>query len=197
MRGKLLPLRRVGGSVDDISDAALLSAVAAGDRSALGALYERFHGDVYRFVGRMARGSAADVDDLVQATFLEAFRSAARFAEKSAVKTWLFGIAVNRLRDHFRREERRARAMVGLASMPAPSRERPDDAASRAQLHDRLASAIDRLSPALRETYVLCAIEEVAAAEAARILGVREGTLWRRLSDARKALRAALEQELR
>lgn len=194
-RGKLVPLERIGESLDDISDAALVSAVGAGDRAALAALYDRFVRDVQRFVSRMARGSTAEVDDLVHATFLEAYRSAPRFEARSSVKTWLFGIAVNRLRDHFRKESRRTRAMDRVAAECPPSPATPDDAAQLSQLRERLAEAIAGLSPVLRETYVLCVIEEMPSGDAARALGVREGTLWRRLHDARKALRSALGGE--
>jgi RNA polymerase sigma-70 factor, ECF subfamily len=57
-----------------------------------------------------------------------------------------------------------------------------------------LAAAIDSLTPALREAYVLCAIEELPGKEAAAALGITEASLWRRLTDARAALRAALEE---
>ncbi|HET9987869.1 MAG TPA: sigma factor-like helix-turn-helix DNA-binding protein, partial [Kofleriaceae bacterium] len=57
-----------------------------------------------------------------------------------------------------------------------------------------VAAAIDGLTPALREAYVLCVIEELPGGEAARALGIREASLYRRLSDARAALRAAIEE---
>ena len=50
-----------------------------------------------------------------------------------------------------------------------------------------------QLAPDLREVFVMCDLEEVPGAEAATALGLREGTLWWRLSEARKALRKALE----
>ena len=63
----------------------------------------------------------------------------------------------------------------------------------RAQQLDRLASALETLPHDLRTAYVLCDLEEVPGIEAARILDVRPGTLWRRLHDARRALRASIE----
>jgi RNA polymerase sigma-70 factor (ECF subfamily) len=190
--GKLLPFKRVAGSVGELSDRALVSGVADGDQAALGALYDRFHRDVYRFVARLARG--VEPDDFVQMTFLEAHRSAARFRGDSAVKTWLFGIAANLVRNHFRGETRKRAAVDSLDTLPRRAPTNPGEAITREQQRRWLAAAIDALTPALREAYVLCLIEELPGKEAAAVLGIREASLWRRLSDARDALRAAIEE---
>ena len=190
--GKLLPFRRVRGTVDELSDRALVSAVAEGDQAALGALYDRFQRDVYRFAAHLSRGDA-QIDDVVQNTFIEAYRSARRFRGDAAVKTWLFGIAANLVRAQRRSEHRRASATTALASVPtrAPS---VNEMITIEQQRRWLAAAIDSLTPALREVYVLCVIEELPGREAAAALGIREASLWRRLSDARAALRAAIEE---
>ena len=57
----------------------------------------------------------------------------------------------------------------------------------------RLRDALGELSHDLRAAYVLCDLEDVPGVEAARVLGVRAGTLWRRLHEARRALRDAIE----
>ena len=190
--GKLLPLRRVEGRTEELSDRALVSAVAEGDQAALGALYDRFHRDIYRFVARLAR--PADADDVVQQTFLEAHRSAPRFRGDSQVKTWLFGIAANLVRTQHRGEQRKQRAHDALQALPRRPPTNPGDAITREQHKRWLAAAIEQLTPALREAYVICVVEELPGKEAAAALGIREATLWRRLSDAREALRAAIEE---
>jgi RNA polymerase sigma-70 factor, ECF subfamily len=191
--GKLLPFRRVEGTVGELSDRALISAVAEGDQVALGALYDRYHRDVYRMVAHLIRGDSL-VDDFVQSTFLEAYRSARRFRGDSAVKTWLFGIAANLVRVHRRSEQRRERATVALATVPPATTPTPGEAITLEQQRRWLAAAIETLTPALREVYVLCVIEEMPGKEAAAALGIREASLWRRLSDARTALRAAIAE---
>ena len=190
--GKLLPFRRVEGRTEELADHTLVAAVAGGDPAALGALYDRFHRDVHRFVARLARPD--DADDFVQMTFLEAHRSAARFRGDAQVKTWLFGIAANLVRNHFRGEQRKQRAHDSLEAMPKRPPTSPGDAITREQQRRWLAAAIERLTPALREAYVLCVVEEVPGKDAAAALGIREASLWRRLSDAREALRAAIEE---
>ncbi len=192
--GKLLPFRRVQGTVAEISDRALVSAVGEGDQAALGALYDRFHRDLYRFISHLARNDRASVDDLLQMTFLEAHRSARRFRGDSAVKTWLFGIAANVVRHHFRGEQRGRTAMATLAAIPTSAAVGPSEALMNEQQRRWLSAAVDMLTPALREAYVLCVIEEVPGKEAARVLGIREASLWRRLTDARESLRLAIEE---
>lgn len=193
-KGKLLPFRRVGGSIDEVSDRALVSAVAEGDQAALGALYDRFHRDVVRFLGHLLRRDKTSVDDLVQTTFLEAYRSAPRFRGDSSVKTWLFGIAANLARTLARGEQRGRAALTSLATFTHDAPDSPGEQMIAEQRRRWLAAAIDGLTPALREAYVLCAIEEVPGKEAAAVLGISEGSLWRRLTDARAALRAAIEE---
>jgi len=191
--GKLLPFRRVRGTAEELSDRALVSAVAEGDQAALGALYDRFHRDVYRFVAHLVRGDSL-VDDFVQNTFLEAHRSAPRFRGTSAVKTWLFGIAVNLVRHHLRTEGRREKATVALALVPTSPSPSPAEALKLEQQRRWVAAAIEQLTPALREVYILCVVEEMPGKDAAAVLGIREASLWRRLTDARNALREAIAE---
>lgn len=191
--GKLLPFQRVRGTVDELSDRALVSAVGEGDQAALGALYDRFHRDLYRFVAHLLRGDA-QIDDIVQNAFIEAHRSARRFRGDGSVKTWLFGIAVNLVRHHLRGEQRRHKASAALSSVPHPRPPSVNELITLEQQRRWVAAAIESLTPALREVYVLCVIEELPGKDAAAALGIREASLWRRLSDARAALRAAIEE---
>lgn len=177
--------------MSDISDEALLAACAVGDSAALGALFDRHHEAVYRLVSRLLRTEPVEIDDLVQTTFMEVWRSARRYTGHGSVKSFLFGIAANTVRHHVRSAQRRRNAIAEWE--PPTSRNAPDDVLSRAQQVNRLALAVDQLPHDLRVAYVLCDLEDVAGVEAARMLGLRAGTLWRRLHDARRALRAAIE----
>jgi RNA polymerase sigma-70 factor (ECF subfamily) len=191
---KLIPLRRVQATAAEFSDEALLAACALGDSAATGALIDRFHQPVYRFVSRLLGSDGHDRDDLVQATFAEIATCAARYRRKSSVKVWIFGIAANLVRNHLRSAVRRRRMESTLAVLPVRSAQRPDREAEGRELMAQLAQAIDALPAPLREVFVLCDLEELPCREAALALGVREGTIWRRLHDARWALRTALER---
>jgi RNA polymerase sigma-70 factor (ECF subfamily) len=195
--GKLIPLRRVAGRPDELSDEALLAGCASGERAALGALFDRHHGAVYRFLARVSGAVERDLDDLVQATFLEVPGAAGRYRGTARVPTWLLAVAANVTRHHARAEGRRRKAHAQLAEVPPGGSPRPDEALERRQLVLRLGAALADLSYDLRVVFVMCDVEEVPGVEAARVLGVREGTLWRRLHDARRVLRAALEGDRR
>ena len=194
MKGKLIALRRATGEPAQMSDVALVAACAVGEAGALGALFDRHRATVQRFLARLAGVDARSADDLVQETFLQIYRSASRFGGRSSVRTWVLGIAVNVARHHTRAESRRRAATTNLVDLPRPTTTRPDDAAGHRQFVVRLERALAALSPELREVFALCDLEEISGAEAARALGLREGTLWWRLSAARKALRVALEE---
>lgn len=178
-------------ALSEISDEALLAACAVGDSAALGALFDRHHEAVYRLVSRLMRSDPAETDDLVQTTFLHTWRSAARFRGVGSVKSFLFGIAANTVRHYVRTAMRRRTATAEWE--PPIARNAPDDVLARNQQVNRLAHALDDLPQDLRAAYVLCDLEDIPGVDAARMLDVRAGTLWRRLHEARRALRAAIE----
>lgn len=191
MSAKVVELRP--GSTGEPSDADLVRACGDGDEGALGRLYDRHQGVVWRFVARVVGpASKSDVDDLVQSTFLEVWRSAPRFAGRSQVRTWILGIAHNLVRRHFRSSARRRAALTVLAdNTPAPVD--AEGALERRLLLQKMQVALQELSSEQRATFVLCDLEGVRGVDAAKILGVRPGTVWRRLHEARKQLRASLQ----
>jgi RNA polymerase sigma-70 factor (ECF subfamily) len=194
MTGKLVPFRRTKPApAPSLSDGDLVASCAIGDGGALAELFKR-HGDrVYRVLGRLPGVDKRDVDDLVQATFLEVHRSAPKFASRAAVGTWILGIAVNVMRHHVRGEVRRRAlaAAADVAETRIPSR--PDENASRRQLMRRLESALGALPTDMQLAFSMCELEGIKGVEVARILGMSEGTLWRKLHEARLRLREALE----
>jgi RNA polymerase sigma-70 factor (ECF subfamily) len=182
--GQLIQLRPA--TIEELTDDGLAAACATGDRAAQSLLFERHADAVHGFISRMRGADAASVDDLVQATFLAAFRSAGKFRGPK-LQSWLFGIAVNVMRGYVRKEVARKRIASSFAEQPPPDAVAPRDADVV-----RLRTAIDALSPILREAIVLVDLQGNSGVDAAAILGVPEGTLWRRLSDARARLRALL-----
>jgi len=189
----LHPIRRIEGHPDEMSDEALVAAAATGDVAAMAALFDRFHASVHRFLSRLV--SAADVDDLVHATFLEAFAAAARYRGGSIVRTWLFGIALNVSRHHFRGESRRRAFLGHLQERPPAEASAPDRAVESRQMIERVTAALDGLSHERRAVFLLCDVEELSGAEAARALGAPAGTVGRWLYEARAAVRAALRED--
>lgn len=194
MSRRVVPIQRVEGTPAEMSDEALLAACGTGESAALGALYDRHATAVRRFLARMSGTDDRDLDDLVQATFEMIARSARGFDGRSAVRTWLLGIANNVARHHVRTEIRRRRLgeAASLAALASTRRDPSDDAAERERAA-RLQEAIVALPPKLRETFVLVYFEGLAGGEVARLLHTREGTIWKRLHEARAKLRVLLE----
>ncbi len=192
---KVVPLRRIQGAPEEMADAALLAACAVGDAAALGALFDRHHSAVYRFVSRSIGLRADELDDVVQSTFMQVLTSAGAFRGDSSVRTWLFGIALNIGRHHIRGEVRRRAALASARERPTGSARTPHEQVAQQEQLRILERALESLPTEQRVAFVMCDLEQVRGVDAAQILGVREGTLYRRLHDARRTLRAALQGE--
>ena len=176
------------------SDGALLSLVHRGDLSALGELYDRYHADVWRVLHRVMSGGA-DVDDLVQATFLALPKIAGSFEGDGPCRGWMCGIAV-RLASRQRRSLARwlgALTSFGQASSAVSVRDPESHASEREDLR-RFETALGKISPKKRDAFVLVELEGVAVEDAARALGVPVPTIRTRLFHARNELRAAMHQ---
>lgn len=176
----------------EVADEVLLQQIAVGDRAALGALFDR-HGDaVHRFLGRLGGVDHQDRGDLTQATFMQVPTAAARFDGRAQPRTWLFGIALNVARNHIRRDVRRKRMLALIGQREAPRSPDPSRDAATAQAMGRLRAALERLPLKFREAFVMCQVEGIPGVEAAAALGVPEGTLYRRLHEARRRIRDAI-----
>ncbi|HUQ04826.1 MAG TPA: RNA polymerase sigma factor [Kofleriaceae bacterium] len=195
MSRTVVSFQRTTGAPAEMSDEALLAACATGDGAALGALFDRHHDGVRRFLGRLSGTDDRDLDDLVQATFEILPRAARRFDGRAPVRTWLFGTAANVARHHVRSEIRRKRVVAAAAELPRRDGDTTADVVARERAV-RLADAIAALPVKLRETFVLVYLEGVSGKEAAAILDCREGAIWKRLHEARARLRDALEGAL-
>lgn len=179
-------------------DDQLLRAIADGDLEALGALFDRYAPEVRRYLLRISM-SAVDVDDLVQATFLEVMRAAQRFDAREPARPWLYGIALVMLRRH-RRSVGRAFARMGAwasSSRDQPSPATPDEHLEGREAARRFERALSRLSPKKREAFVLVTLEGFSGEEAARALGIPVKTLWTRLHHARRELTTRMGVEPR
>ncbi|WP_282696523.1 RNA polymerase sigma factor [Streptomyces sp. CC208A] len=171
----------------------------AGDPSALGDAYDAHARVLFQYAYRMC-GDRAAAEDVVSATFLEAWRCRGRVrAEGGSLRPWLLGIATNVLRGAAREARRRDAA---LARMPDTGvlPDFSDAVAARLADEERLRAAraaLGRLRRREREVFALvvwAGLDYVTAGEA---LGVPVGTVRSRLSRARERLRALADAELR
>ncbi|MEV5886387.1 RNA polymerase sigma factor [Streptomyces sp. NPDC052020] len=177
-------------------DAALLRAVAGGDPAAMAALYDRHAGWLHvRLTRRCA--DPETVREVLQDTFVTVWRSAGAHRGEEA-GGWLWTIAARRLVDARRAQERAARLRTaplddaggdGRAAMSAPSAE---DRVLAGLEYGDVGTALDRISPELREVLRATVVDGLTTREAARLLGIPEGTVKSRALRARAELRAAL-----
>lgn len=151
--------------------------------------FRTFFREHYAFVWRSVRRcgvDAAELDDVVQEVFLSAHRDRGQFEGRSSLKTWLYGVAINRARMHQRSQARRAkRHEAGGAMMVAPP---ASDLASRHAAVDLLDRLVSKLDPDKRDVFVLLELEDVPAKDVAAQLGLSVNTVHSRLRLARQRI---------
>lgn len=178
---------------DASTDTIAIQRVAAGDMGALGELYDRHAPGLLRFLRRSA--SLEDAEDILQGTFLRLAATAPRFdPQRGEARAWIFGIAAYVLRERRRAWSRLTRALTRLVAedVSHSHSSRKDSVSAPVEV----AKALESLSDAKREAFVLVELEGFTCEEAAEILGVPVGTVWTRLHHARKQLRESLDGEV-
>lgn len=176
------------GTVDAPDDAELGDRLRAGDEDALRELYRRFAGAVFT-VARAYVHDRARADDVVQQTFLNAWRAGGTLHHGSRLSPWLYQIArrcaIDAVRSEARRRQRPIPLAGGESSDPATVFEQSWEAFE-------VRRALDELPPAERETARLAHLEGLTHAEISTRLGVPLGTVKSRLDRAYRRLSATL-----
>jgi RNA polymerase sigma-70 factor (ECF subfamily) len=133
-----------------------------------------------------------DAEDLVQETYLKAFRASAQFQRGTNLKAWLFTILHNTFRNMRRHDVRNPvdvnSETVELAADQRGDEQTPEQLLSRATLDRDLQEALDGLPEAFRQAVWLRDVEEFSYAEIARIVDVPIGTVMSRISRGRRML---------
>lgn len=172
------------GTRDPRDDAALMRAHVTGDQDAFAELVRR-HRDRLWAVALRTIGDREDAADALQDALLSAYRTADRFRGDAAVTTWLHRIVVNSCLDRLRR--RQSRPTVPLPEVDrtvAPSVDRDTALVVHA--------ALGQLPPDQRMALVLVDLQGYPVADAARVLGVAEGTIKSRCARGRARLAVLL-----
>jgi RNA polymerase sigma-70 factor (ECF subfamily) len=169
----------------------LIAAVAAGDDTALRELFSR-HAP-WLAARLRAVLPAADVEDVLQETFLAVWRGAGTYRSAGA-GAWLWGIARRQGALWLRRRGNGELLLSALAAAGAWHAADPTEAAlSRAELADAVAALGPEGSPD-RETWRLMYVEERSVAEVAELMGVPAGTVKSRAHRVRRLMRAVLRR---
>jgi RNA polymerase sigma-70 factor, ECF subfamily len=188
----------------DAQDQADMQQLQAGDDAALNRLMERHATPVFQFLCRML-GNEDDANDLAQETFVRVFKSRDRFESQHKFSTWLFTIAANLARNHFRWRTRHPNLSLEtenpetgqtLGSMLPANDPTPRETALAGERAAAVRQAVATLPEDLREAIVLCEWEERSVVDAATILKATPKAVESRLYRARQTLREHLKSWL-
>ncbi len=160
------------------------------------ALYQAHFPEVYRHV-RFLAGDGDNADDLVQETFARALVKLRDFDGRSSLSTWLHGIALNVVRNHWRAQRNTKTAHERLRSMNLAADAGTTPTNEQFHVRKRKAEAVyailETLPEHLREAFVLRDLKGHSPAEAAAQLGITPGNLSVRAARARERVRKELE----
>jgi len=175
------------------SDEQIVARVLAGDTGAYRALVDR-HGRGLHRLGYRMMANAEDAEDVVQETFLRAFRQIRSFQQESTVRTWLYRIAANYCLDLIRSRKKVAPWPSAPAREwePAEDRPLPDRLAEMQMFQRRLASAMEELTAQERAAFVLRHCEGQSIEAIAEALGVNSNAAKHSVFRAVRKLRVSL-----
>jgi RNA polymerase sigma-70 factor, ECF subfamily len=183
----------------ELTDLAFVTKARAGDADAYRVLVERHSRALFRLAFRMT-GNEQDAEDVVQESFLRAYRQLGKFDERASFGTWLYRIAMNCSLDLVRSKKRRSEQMAPadpelddpVLSLPSHD-PTPDRMAMSGEVRDRVAAALNELSASERTAFVLRHFEGMCIEDVSRVLGCQPGAAKHSVFRAVQKLRRALE----
>ena len=185
---------------ESVDEQTLLARIRAGDKAACAECIEQHSPEVYRLALRLM-GTEAEAEDVVQETFLNAFKGIDQFDGRASLRTWLYRIATNLALMRHRR--------AGPETVPVEEASDPEDGAvvpqslfdwcclpepefDRAEVRAELERAIQAMPEKLRAVFVMRQLEELSTEATAEAMGVSEEVVKTRLRRGRMWLRERL-----
>jgi RNA polymerase sigma-70 factor, ECF subfamily len=183
--------------MDATEAAAVLARARQGDSEAFRALVERHSRSVFRLAYRMT-GNEQDAEDVVQESFLRAYRQLGRFESRANFGTWLYRITANCSVDLMRAKQSRhdmarGESLDEAASLPSSGSPDPERLAKSAEIQRRVAAALECLSPLERAAFTLRHYEGRSIDEISKTLGLGISAAKHSVFRAVKKLRVTLE----
>jgi RNA polymerase sigma-70 factor, ECF subfamily len=182
--------------MDATETAAALARARQGDGEAFRALVERHSASAFRLAHRMT-GNEQDAEDVVQESFLRAYRQLGRFESRANFGTWLYRIVANCSVDLMRARQARhdmarKQSLDEAAELPAHDDPGPDRLAESGEIKQKVQEALEQLSPLERAAFALRHHEGRSIEEISRILGLGTSAAKHSVFRAVKKLRIAL-----
>ena len=183
----------------ELTDAAIVARARAGDADAYRVLVERHSRALFRLAFRMT-GNESDAEDVVQESFLRAYRQLGKFDERASFGTWLYRIATNCSLDLVRSRKRRSEQMAPadeemenpILNLPAHD-PTPERSMLSTEVRERVAEAMNDLSATERTAFVLRHFEGMCIEDVSRVLECQPGAAKHSVFRAVQKLRRALE----
>lgn len=179
----------------DGAEAIALERAQEGDREAFRVLVDRYSHEMFRLAYRLT-GNEQDAEDVVQETFLRAFRRIDRYDARNRVSSWLYAIATNYAIDLLRRRKRWRTTEVEPTEQQGPllsAAPGPEQAAFGGQIGARVAEAMDDLSPRERIAFTLRHHEGLSINEIGRVMGLGTSATKNHIFRAVRKLRVRLQ----
>ena len=164
------------------------------DNVDIGEAYQMHAPFIARVIEKLT-GAGPHVDDLLQETFIIAYKKRAQFEKRSALRTWLYGIAKNLCMHHKRVLARFLNFKEKLQSLPNSVSQTPDQTLEVSRELQLAESVITSMSFKQREVFVVYELEEMEGPEIAELLEIPIGTVWTRLHKARQVFQSKIEKK--
>ncbi len=196
-----LKVRSTAVALNEPPDHELIAPVRNGEAAAFEKLMRRYNQRVFRAARSVLRDDA-EAQDVVQETFVRAFRHLQDFEERSSVGTWLTRIAVNEAFSRLRRSrlfgslDSETNQQEGGSYSVESNQPGPEDQASSRELRSVLIAAIDSLPEQLRTVFMLREIEGLSTLETSEVLQLSAEAVRVRFHRARLALRRQVEKQV-
>ncbi|HEX3877105.1 MAG TPA: sigma-70 family RNA polymerase sigma factor [Bryobacteraceae bacterium] len=187
----------------DTTDATFVARARSGDSDAFRVLVERHSRALFRLAFRMT-GNQQDAEDVVQESFLRAYKQLAKFDERASFGTWLYRIAANCSLDLVRARKRRSEHVAAAGAdggegveeivLQLPTHDpTPERMALSGEVRERVLEAMEELSPNERTAFVLRHFEGMRIEEVSRVLECQPGAAKHSVFRAVQKLRRSLE----
>jgi RNA polymerase sigma-70 factor, ECF subfamily len=173
------------------SDEALIRRIAAGDQSAMRALFARYRVALYRWLLRLVDDGTL-AEDLLSEVFLDVWRQAASFESRSSVSTWLLAIARYKALSARRRRTDAELDEATVSTIPDTGDD-PEVTLQKKNRAEALRRSLSRLSPQHREVIDLAYYHGRSVKEIAEIVSISEATVKTRMFHARRKLAELVE----
>ncbi|HEY7896092.1 MAG TPA: RNA polymerase sigma factor [Gemmatimonadaceae bacterium] len=178
-------------TAEEPDDDALIARWRSGDERAATLLVERHATPLARFVAGL--GERGDVEEVVQDTFVRAFGSLDGFRGESSLRTWLFTIARNLVRDRAR-SRKGQRDVVSIEEWHAVTEHDALDTAVAGETAEQMRRAVQQLTPMQREVFTLRVTEGMSYKEIAAVVASTEGAARVHYHNAMRAIKEFLHE---